>query len=69
MISKLCKDTQSRWFLYLREASGREEQVAFNSWLTIELMAVEIFWLQKLAEAWFPAEANYQDHPSQVTGS
>ena len=36
MISKLGEETQSRWFLCLGEASGREEQKAFSKWLAIE---------------------------------
>ena len=68
MVSKLDEETQSRWFLYLGEESGREEQEAFNIWLTIDVRAAEIYRQRKMAEAWFRAEANYQLHPNEVTG-
>ena len=51
------------------KALCKEEQEAFNRWLTIEVRAAEILWHQKKAEAWFRAEYSYQDHTSEVTGS
>ena len=53
MVSKLGKETESRRFLYLREALGREEQKVFRKWLAIEERAAEIFRHQKMAAAWF----------------
>ena len=47
---------------------GKEVQEAFERCITKE-RAAEIFWQQKMAEAWFRAEVNYQDDPSEVTGN
>ena len=33
------------------------------------MKAAKVFWRQKMGEAWFRAEADYQDHPSEVTGN
>ena len=52
MVSKLGEETQSRWFLYFGEALGKEVQEAFIRCLIIEEKATEIFWHQKMAEAW-----------------
>ena len=49
MVSKLGKETQSRWFLYFGEALGKEVQEAFKRCLTIEERAAQIFWHQKMA--------------------
>ena len=43
IVGKLGEETQSRWFLFLEKTLVREEQEAFNRWLTIEVREAEIF--------------------------
>ena len=53
MVSKLGEETQSSGFPYFGEALAKEVREAFKRCLTIEDRAAEIFWYQKMAEAWF----------------
>ena len=66
IVSKLGEETQSRWFLYLGEALGKEEREAFSRWLAIEVRAAEISRHHKMAAAWFGVSNNC---PSKVAAS
>ena len=66
LVSKLGDKMQSRWFLYLGEALGKEEREAFSRWLAIEVRAAEIYRNHKMAAEWFGVSKNC---PSEVAAS
>ena len=59
LVSKLGDKMQSRWFLYLGEASGGEESEASSRWLAIKVRAAEIYRYQKMAAAWLRVSNNW----------